>query len=115
MTVLQICVYGWAIPDDRFRGKGSGTFVDLTYHLNVPNDQYGPSVGDILNYINQNGFSFVPLRHNGSVVQDKVTISEVTIGIEPLAGDYEPPAQPQMPEAPKSMDYDDQYAEYGDM
>jgi hypothetical protein len=85
MVILQICVYGWAIPEDRFKGRGSGTFVDLTYHLQVPDLQSGPSVRDILDYINyQAGFSFQPLKYNGQVVQDKVTISELSIGIEPL-------------------------------
>lgn len=84
--VLKITVYGWAIPDDRFRGPGSGTFVDLTYFLDD-----SITVGEILNYINGSGYKFVPYRYQGQVVQDKVSIEEVTIGIEP----YMPPTAPE--------------------
>jgi hypothetical protein len=93
--ILQIVVYGWAIPFDRFRGKGSGTFVDMTYHLEVPSPEYAPTVGQILDYINgPAGFNFQPLRYKGQVVQDKVTISELSIGIEPMP---EPPQEPPGP------------------
>ena len=92
--ILQICIYGWAIPEDRFRGRGSGTFVDLTYHLEVPGPEYAPTVGSILNYINnQAGFNFQPLRYHGGVVQDKVTISELNVGIEPAPASIYPEGQ----------------------
>jgi hypothetical protein len=86
---LRIVVYGWAIPEDRFLGPGSGTFVDLTYF--VDDDV---TVGEILDMINMNGFKFVPLRYpeghprQGDVIQDKVSIDELDIGIEPMP-DYE--------------------------
>lgn len=83
--VFKITVYGWAIPEpDRFRGPGSGTFVDLTYFCDD-----SLSVGEILNHINQSGFKFVPYRYQGQVVQDKVTIEEINIGVEPVQPDYD--------------------------
>lgn len=77
--VLRVTVYGWAIPDDRFRGPGSGTFVDLTYFVDE-----SVSVREILDIINMSGFKFIPFRYQGRVVQDKVTIDEMDIGIEPV-------------------------------
>lgn len=77
--VLRVTVYGWGIPDDRLRGPGSGTFVDLTYFVDED-----VTVGEILNAINQSGFKFIPFRYQGQVVQDKVTIEEINIGIEPI-------------------------------
>jgi len=111
MTILQIVVYGWAIPSDRFQGKGSGTFVDMTYHLEVPGPEYAPTVRQILDYINgPAGFDFQPLRYKGQVVQDKVTISEISIGIEPMPEPQVPPGPygagqyqqvpPEVPRAP---------------
>jgi hypothetical protein len=76
---LKITLYGWAVPEDRFRGPGSGTFVDMTYFLDD-----SITVGDILNVINQSGFKFIPLRYQGQVVQDKVSIEEFDIGAEPV-------------------------------
>lgn len=83
--VQRITIYGYAIPEDRFRGPGSGTFVDLTYLVDD-----SVTVGEILNYINQTGFKFVPYRFQGQVVQDKVTVEEVSIGIEPVPETQEP-------------------------
>jgi hypothetical protein len=77
--MLRVVIYGWAIPDDKFRGPGSGTFVDLVYFVDE-----GISVREILDAINMSGFKFVPFRYQGQVVQDKVSIDEIDIGIEPV-------------------------------
>jgi hypothetical protein len=87
--VQRITIYGYVIPEDRFRGPGSGTMVDLVYHVDD-----SVTVGEILNYINQSGFKMVPLRYRGSVVQDKVTIEDLNIGIEPVPEQHGPVIYP---------------------
>lgn len=53
------------------------------------------SIGDILKIINDNGFKFIPLRYPyghplyGQVVQDKITVQDLTIGIEPVREESE--------------------------
>lgn len=94
----RVTVYGWAIPDDRFRGPGSGTFVDLTYFVDD-----SVTIGEILNMINQSGFKFIPFRYQGQVVQDKVTIDEIDVGFEPIE-------EPEGP--PEPMGYPEGYSQY---
>jgi hypothetical protein len=83
--MLRVTIYGWAIPEDRLRGPGSGTFVDLVYFVDD-----SISVGDILDVIRSNGFKFIPVRYPashplaGQVMADKVTIDEMTIGTEEI-------------------------------
>jgi len=77
--VMKITLYGYAVPDDRFRGRGSGTLIDLTYFVD---DSITP--GDILDIINMNGYKFVAVRDAmGQPIMDRVTIEEFTVGMEP--------------------------------
>lgn len=83
--VKRITIYGWAVPTDRFRGPGSGTFIELIYFL----DDY-IDVGSILSTIESAGYGFFAKRYpkyhplGGRPERDRVTIEDITIGVEPL-------------------------------
>jgi hypothetical protein len=86
--VLRVTVYGWAIPEDRFRGKGSGTFVDMVYLLDD-----SITYEEVFGIIEGSGFTMQPMRYQGQVVHDKVTIEEITVGMERV--EQPPQEQPQ--------------------
>lgn len=73
------------IPSDRWRGPGSGTFVDMVYLLD---DHI--TVAEIWDIVTQSGFTPIPYRYpkghplQGKVVQDKFTVEEINIGVEPI-------------------------------
>ncbi len=76
--VQRVVIYGWAIPKDRVRGKGSGTLVDLVYY--VSDDV---SVSEVLSLIHRLDMDFQPMRNKaGEVVQDKVQIYDISVGVE---------------------------------
>jgi hypothetical protein len=96
--VLRITVYGIAKPND-----STYALVDMVYFLE--GDQY-ITVSDVMNAIKGYGYQFVPLRYSddhplhGQVVRDKVTIEDVTIGMEPIEQeqlDYQQGYQQQYP------------------
>jgi hypothetical protein len=83
--VQRIVIYGWAVPEDRFGNKGSGSLVDLTYFV----DDDNVTVQDIFGIIEGAGYHIRPKRIGGRyspVEQDKVTVenwdAHLTVGIE---------------------------------
>ena len=88
--VYRVVVYGWAIPEDRFQGKGSGTLVDLTYYC------YDPiGVSDIFSAIEASGFHLIAKRidniKSNPVEMDRVNVDEIKIGIDQIqyTGEYQ--------------------------
>lgn len=86
--VKRICIYGWAVPVDRFGQKGSGSLVDLTYFV----DDDRITVQDIFSIIEAGGYNIRPKRIGGRyspVEQDKVIVEDwnphirdIKVGIE---------------------------------
>jgi hypothetical protein len=88
--VYRVVIYGWAIPEDRFLGKGSGTLVDLTYFCYEPVD-----VADLFNVIENSGFKIFA-KHidnikNNPVEMDRISVDEMKIGVDQYqySGEYE--------------------------
>ena len=76
--MYRIVIYGYAIPFDRFQGKGSGTLVDMTYYSTEP-----ISVSEILQAIEGADYQMIVKRGiDNRVIQDRVTIDEINIGID---------------------------------
>ena len=76
--MYRIVIYGYAIPVDRLMGKGSGTLVDMTYYSDEP-----ISVQEIRAAIEQADFFMVAAKdENGHIVQDRVIVDEIKIGID---------------------------------
>jgi hypothetical protein len=75
--MYRVVIYGYAIPTDHFMGKGSGTLVDMTYFTDEP-----VYVHEIFNRLEQEGFFMIAKKSFGSVVQDRITVEEINIGID---------------------------------
>lgn len=103
--VKRIVIYGWIIPQDKIRGAGSGSLVDLVYF--VDDDV---SVSDVFNIISHAGYKIIPKRFNNRrdspVESDKVQVEDwdnhitrnVTVGSEQMG--------------PVESSYDEQLANY---
>jgi hypothetical protein len=83
--VKRIVIYGWAVPENRFGVKGSGSLVDLTYFV----DDDRVTVQDIFGIIESAGYHIRPKRIGGKyspVEQDKVQVEDwnahIKVGIE---------------------------------
>lgn len=96
--VKRVTIYGWAVPQDRVRGPGSGSLIDLVYFVD---DEV--SVSDVIGIIQHAGYKIIPKRlgnrRDAPVESDKVQIEEwqsspyasVTAGSEQLPEGYTPP------------------------
>lgn len=88
--VYRVVVYGFAIPDDKFLGKGSGVLVDLTYFCHEPVD-----VADLFNVIEGAGFHIFA-KHidnikTNPVEMNRISVDEIKIGVDQYnyEGEYE--------------------------
>ena len=90
MSIKRITIYGWVVPYDRYRGKGSGSLVDLVYFVEVPEDVSNNDIMlDIFSLIESNGY-FINPKHiagrNTPVERDKVVVEDwdqyVSVGVE---------------------------------
>jgi hypothetical protein len=79
--VQRITIYGWAIPQNSIRGKGSGTLIDLTYLVDGD-----VTVEQVLNVINGAGCTFIAKKNTGTriVERDRVDIQEIRVGAQYL-------------------------------
>lgn len=80
----RIVIYGWAIPQDPYRGQGSGTLIDLTYLV----DDDSITVEEILNTINRAGCKFIVKRNNFTRAPeaDRVDIQNINVGMTNVPG-----------------------------
>ena len=88
--VYRVVLYGWAIPEDKFQGKGSGTLIDITYFC------YDPvSIPELYDVIESSGFHLVAKHidniRNNPVEMDRISVDELKIGIDQYqySGEYE--------------------------
>jgi hypothetical protein len=79
----RIVIYGYAVPQDPYRGQGSGTLIDLTYLVDED-----VTVEEILNTINRAGCKFIVKRNpfTRAPEADRVDIQHINVGMTNVPG-----------------------------
>ena len=79
----RIVIYGYAIPQDPYRGQGSGTLIDLTYLVDED-----VTVEEVLNTINRAGCKFIVKRNafTRAPEADRVDIQHINVGMTNVPG-----------------------------